>query len=136
MPTYVYRCNKGHTFELFHSITDDTPKRCPRCRSAARRVPAGGAGFLFKGSGFYATDYRSSGYREAAKREREAGGGGKPAEAGANPPGEAAPSPAPAEPTKPAPARRGSRPAGPARPPRTGHGKRAPRARRGNRRGS
>jgi putative FmdB family regulatory protein len=78
MPTYDYRCEKGHVFELFHGIKDDTPRLCPRCGKPARRVPAGGAGFLFKGSGFYITDYRSKGYRERAKAE---GGGGsdKPA---------------------------------------------------------
>ena len=70
MPTYVYRCKKGHEFELFHSISDDSPKRCPKCRSGARRVPAGGSGLLFKGSGFYATDYRSKGYKESAKKEK------------------------------------------------------------------
>lgn len=73
MPTYVYRCKKGHTFELFHSIADDSSKRCPRCRSTAKRVPAGGSGVLFKGSGFYITDYRSKSYQESAKRESGAG---------------------------------------------------------------
>jgi putative FmdB family regulatory protein len=70
MPTYVYRCKKGHEFELFHSINDEAAKRCPKCRSGARRVPAGGAGVLFKGSGFYATDYRSKGYKDSAKKEK------------------------------------------------------------------
>ena len=70
MPTYVYRCKKGHVFELFHSISDDAPKRCPKCRSGAVRVPAGGAGILFKGSGFSQTDYRSKGYKESAKKEK------------------------------------------------------------------
>jgi putative FmdB family regulatory protein len=69
MPTYVYLCKKGHTFELFHAISDDTPKRCPECRSLAKRVPAGGSGLLFRGTGFYITDYRSKGYRESAKQE-------------------------------------------------------------------
>lgn len=77
MPTYVYRCKKGHTFELFHAISDESPKRCPKCRSSATRVPAGGSGVLFRGSGFYATDYRSKGYKEAAKRESGAPAGGK-----------------------------------------------------------
>jgi len=126
MPTYVYRCRKGHTFELFHSISDDSPKRCPRCRSGAKRVPAGGAGFLFKGSGFYATDYRSSGYREAAKREREGASGSKPAEGGKDAAREAAPAPAPeAAPKPPAPARRASRPS------RSGAPKSPSRTRRG-----
>lgn len=70
MPTYVYRCKKGHEFELFHGISDDTPKRCPKCRSGAQRVPAGGSGLLFKGSGFYITDYRSSGYKDSVKNEK------------------------------------------------------------------
>src|SRR5690242_13943833 len=76
MPTYDYRCRKcGHRFELFHSIKDETPKRCPKCRGRAVRVPAGGAGLLFRGSGFYVTDYRSKSYREKAKKERGEGSG-------------------------------------------------------------
>ncbi len=77
MPTYTYRCRKcGRRFDLFHGIKDDSPKRCPKCRSRADRVPVGGAGILFKGSGFYSTDYRSSSYREKAKQEQAAGGAG------------------------------------------------------------
>ena len=76
MPTYDYRCTKcGRTFELFHSIKDDSPKRCPRCRGRARRVPSGGVGLLFKGSGFYITDYRSKSYKEKAKQEKSGAGG-------------------------------------------------------------
>ncbi len=71
MPTYDYRCSKcGHRFELFHSIKDDAPKRCPKCRGRTERVPAGGAGLLFKGSGFYITDHRSKDYKERAKQEK------------------------------------------------------------------
>ena len=74
MPTYEYRCRKcGHRFELFHSIKDDTIKRCPKCKGRADRLISGGAGFLFKGSGFYATDYRSSHYQEKAKQEQSGG---------------------------------------------------------------
>jgi putative FmdB family regulatory protein len=74
MPTYDYRCRKcGHRFELFHSIKDDKPKRCPKCRGRADRLISGGAGILFKGSGFYITDYRSSSYKERAKQEKEGG---------------------------------------------------------------
>lgn len=74
MPTYAYRCKKcGHEFELFHGIKEDGPRRCPKCRGRVVRVPAGGAGLLFRGSGFYVTDYRSRSYREAAKRDRPAG---------------------------------------------------------------
>ena len=74
MPTYDYRCRKcGHRFELFHSMSDTAIKRCPRCRGRADRVPSAGAGILFKGSGFYITDYRSRDYQEKARKEK--GGG-------------------------------------------------------------
>jgi len=89
MPTYEYRCRKcGHRFELFHSIKDDTIKRCPKCKGRADRLISGGAGILFKGSGFYSTDYRSSQYKEKAKQEKsgEGAGGGKPVEGGAEKP--------------------------------------------------
>ncbi|MBI5708897.1 MAG: zinc ribbon domain-containing protein [Candidatus Eisenbacteria bacterium] len=77
MPTYDYRCRKcGHRFELQHSIKDETPKRCPKCRGRAGRVPARGAGLLFKGSGFHATDYRSKSYKEKAKQEKSGGSPG------------------------------------------------------------
>jgi putative FmdB family regulatory protein len=71
MPTYDYRCRKcKHRFELFHGIKDDAVRKCPRCGARAERVPAGGAGILFKGSGFYITDYRSKAYKESAKADR------------------------------------------------------------------
>ncbi len=74
MPTYEYRCRRcGHQFEVFHGIRDDSPRHCPRCRGRAQRVPTGGAGLLFKGSGFYITDYRSRTYKEKARQERSAG---------------------------------------------------------------
>jgi len=77
MPTYDYRCRKcGHQFEVFHGIKDETPVRCPKCRGRAQRVPAGGAGVLFKGTGFYITDHRSKAYKEKARQEKAAGGGG------------------------------------------------------------
>ena len=77
MPTYDYRCRKcGHRFELFHSIKDNKPKRCPKCGGRADRLISGGAGLLFKGSGFYVTDYRSRQYKERAKQEK--GGSAKP----------------------------------------------------------
>lgn len=80
MPTYDYRCTKcGHRFELFHSIKDETLRRCPRCRGKAVRVPAGGAGLLFKGSGFYITDYRSKHYQERAKQDSGGKSESKPA---------------------------------------------------------
>jgi len=85
MPTYEYECRKcGHRFELFHSIKDETPKRCPRCKGRAVRVPSAGAGILFKGSGFYITDYRSQDYKKQANQEKGESGG-KPAESGGKP---------------------------------------------------
>jgi putative FmdB family regulatory protein len=87
MPTYVYRCEQGHTFEVFHGISDETPRPCPECGAAAKRVPSGGAGLLFKGSGFYITDYRSKGYKESAKKEGGASTD-KPASGGSPTPSE------------------------------------------------
>jgi putative FmdB family regulatory protein len=73
MPTYEYICGKcHHEFELFQSISEPPKKRCPKCRGAVRRKIGTGAGLLFKGSGFYITDYRSEGYRKAAKTEQSA----------------------------------------------------------------
>ena len=69
MPTYDYRCDNDHVFEVFHSMKDDTPRTCPECGAPARRVPGGGAGLLFRGSGFYITDHRSESYRKGAKSE-------------------------------------------------------------------
>ena len=77
MPTYDYRCSKcGHQFEVFHGINEKAVRRCPRCKGRARRVPSGGAGLIFKGQGFYITDYRSKDYKEKAKQEKS--GGSKP----------------------------------------------------------
>jgi putative FmdB family regulatory protein len=70
MPTYEYECRKcGHRFDAFHSITAPSLKRCPQCRGALRRLLGTGSGVIFKGSGFYTTDYRSSAYKEAAKKD-------------------------------------------------------------------
>jgi putative FmdB family regulatory protein len=78
MPTYEYACEKcGHTFDIFQSIADAPLKTCPEthcgrkkwAKGPVRRVIGGGAGLLFKGSGFYITDYRSKGYHEAAKKD-------------------------------------------------------------------
>ena len=72
MPTYEYECRKcGHEFESFQRITDEPLKRCPKCRGAVRRKISRGSGILFKGSGFYSTDYRSDNYKSSAKAEKE-----------------------------------------------------------------
>ena len=74
MPTYEYECRKcGHEFELFQSITAVPLKKCPKCRGVVRRKIGSGAGVIFKGSGFYSTDYRSEGYRKAAQADSSAG---------------------------------------------------------------
>jgi putative FmdB family regulatory protein len=70
MPTYEYVCKKcRHEFEKFQRMTDAPLKRCPKCKGAIVRKIGGGAGLIFKGSGFYITDYRSEGYKKAAKSD-------------------------------------------------------------------
>ena len=89
MPTYEYECRKcGHHFEQLQKITDAPLKRCPKCRGAVRRKISGGAGMLFKGSGFYVTDYRSESYKKSAKSE-SGGGAAKPETKPAPKPGKA-----------------------------------------------
>jgi putative FmdB family regulatory protein len=79
MPTYDYECDAcGHQFELFQSIKEDPIKKCPECKkSKVRRLLGTGAAIVFKGSGFYQTDYRSESYKKRAKADSE---GTKPAE--------------------------------------------------------
>ena len=73
MPTYDYECNAcGHTFELFQSINDSLKKKCPACsKFKLRRLIGTGAAIVFKGSGFYQTDYRSDSYKKAAKADQK-----------------------------------------------------------------
>jgi putative FmdB family regulatory protein len=71
MPTYQYRCNKcGHEFEEFQSITEDPIETCPKCKGPVHRLISGGAGLLFKGSGFYITDHRSKDYKTKAANDK------------------------------------------------------------------
>jgi putative FmdB family regulatory protein len=81
MPTYEYQCEAcGHKFERFQSITADPIKKCPECgKNKVKRLIGIGAGMIFKGSGFYITDYRDKSYSEKAKAE-SGGGDSKPAE--------------------------------------------------------
>lgn len=60
MPTYEYECREcGHIFEVFQSITADPVKECPKCNGKVRRLIGTGIGLIFKGSGFYITDYKN-----------------------------------------------------------------------------
>jgi len=96
MPTYEYICEKcGREFEAFQSISASPLRTCPKesCprrpwgRGRVKRKISGGAGLLFKGSGFYITDYRSEGYKQAAKKDsapaKSTGDGTKPADGAA-----------------------------------------------------
>jgi len=74
LPTYDYRCNAcGHAFELFQSMSAKHEKKCPKCgKNALERLIGTGAAVLFKGSGFYQTDYRSEGYKKSAEADKPA----------------------------------------------------------------
>ena len=89
MPTYEYKCTAcEHRLEKFQSMTDKPLRKCPECgKNALERLISAGAAVLFKGSGFYQTDYRSESYKKAAKSEsggsssssdKGSSGGGKP----------------------------------------------------------
>ncbi|HAU38407.1 MAG TPA: FmdB family transcriptional regulator [Phycisphaerales bacterium] len=77
MPTYDYQCDAcGHTFEKFQSITAKPVRKCPACgKLKVRRLIGIGAGVIFRGSGFYQTDYRSDSYRKAAEKDKPSSGG-------------------------------------------------------------
>lgn len=74
MPTYDYECREcGYRWELFQQMSASPKRKCPECgRLRARRLIGPGAGIIFKGSGFYQTDYRSQSYTDAAKADRKA----------------------------------------------------------------
>jgi putative FmdB family regulatory protein len=105
MPTYEYACAKcKKNFDCFQSMKDDAFTTCPKdhCqmkkwgKGKVTRLLGGGAGLIFKGSGFYITDYRSEGYKSAAKKDTGDGGSKK-----AEPKTETKPSAAPAKPATP-----------------------------------
>ena len=82
MPTYEYRCPKGHEFEMFQRMSDEPRATCPECGRTAERLLSGGAGLIFKGEGFYITDYRSEAYKKAASSDEEAASPEKKASSG------------------------------------------------------
>jgi len=102
MPNYDYQCDKcGKTFEVYQSMTAKRLTKCPdaACGGKVKRLLGTGAGLLFKGSGFYITDYRSESYKQGASSETKAAGG--TSEGGASGGGDAKPT-APAKEAKPA----------------------------------
>lgn len=75
MPTYEYRCTAcENEFEKFQRISEEPGAECPECGAPSERLMSAGAGLLFKGDGFYITDYRSDSYKKAAQADT---GGGK-----------------------------------------------------------
>ena len=76
MPTYEYECKKcGHRFEEFQSIKAEPIKKCPECKGAVKRLIGTGAGIIFKGKGFYQTDYKPT---TGVDKKKDAGGSKKP----------------------------------------------------------
>jgi putative FmdB family regulatory protein len=81
MPTYEYECRScKHRFEEFQSITDEPIKKCPKCGKAVRRLFGGGMGIIFKGSGFYTTDYKRSSASTGPSSSNSGNGSSKPSE--------------------------------------------------------
>jgi len=122
MPTYEYRCPRGHDFEQFYSKISDSKSAlpCPQCGDVAERRISGGAGLLFKGSGFYITDYGKDGKKEqkatAASGDGKAaasGSEGASAKSGEATGGDAKPAAAPAATPAASPASKPSKPAKP-----------------------
>ncbi|HEV7283074.1 MAG TPA: FmdB family zinc ribbon protein [Pirellulaceae bacterium] len=76
MPTYDYVCEAcGHAFEQFQSISEPELEKCPECKKKKlRRLMGTGAALMFKGSGFYTTDYRSESYKKSASADKSASG--------------------------------------------------------------
>lgn len=85
MPTYEYRCPScGNNFEKFQKMSDEPVAECPECGTAAVRRLSAGAGLVFKGSGFYITDYRGDSYKKAADADK--GGSSSPDKGGSSSP--------------------------------------------------
>jgi putative FmdB family regulatory protein len=79
MPTYEYKCTEcEYKFEEFQSMKAEAISVCPECSGKTERLISGGAGFLFKGNGFYITDYRSKEYKKAAEKDKPSSSTSKP----------------------------------------------------------
>lgn len=107
MPTYEYRCPAGHAFEKFQKMAEKPRAKCPTCGLPATRQISGGAGLVFKGSGFYITDYGKDG--KGPRKEASEGATAAAADSGKA----AGSSDAPAKPAKPEPAAPPAKPAKP-----------------------
>lgn len=83
MPTYEYRCPNGHLFELFQKMSEEPRAECPECGAVSERLLSAGAGFLFKGDGFYITEHRSDSYRKEASEDSSMGAAAAGVESGA-----------------------------------------------------
>jgi len=77
MPTYEYRCENGHDFEAFQKMSDDPLDTCPECGAPAERRISSGAGLVFKGTGFYITDYKRAGEKKESGEGGDAKGSGE-----------------------------------------------------------
>ena len=88
MPTYDYKCDAcEHTWEAFHSMTAEPIKKCPTCgKKKARRLIGAGGGIIFKGTGFYQTDYRSESYKKSAAADKPSGDSGSSSSGGSSSP--------------------------------------------------
>ncbi len=72
MPTYAYACPQcGHEYDRFQKISDDTRAKCPECGTRGERLISGGVGLVFKGSGFYITDYKRAGEKRDDKEKKK-----------------------------------------------------------------
>lgn len=96
MPTYDYKCDAcEHAWEEFQSIKAEPTKKCPHCgKKKARRLIGAGAGLIFRGSGFYLTDYRSDSYKKSAEADKQSQSGGDSAKSSDSAPKASSSSPA------------------------------------------
>lgn len=102
MPTYEYQCDAcQHNFDEFQSMSDEPLKKCPKCgKKKLRRLFGAGAAVIFKGSGFYQTDYRSESYKSAAKADQPSTSAGSTDKSATNGTGNGAAPSKPAEGSK------------------------------------